>query len=48
MASLEVARSVEIERDADIVRRQFGDVAHHEATGVHRAASCSRSLQTTG
>ena len=33
---LEVARSVEIERDAGVVRRQFGDVAHHAATGVHQ------------
>lgn len=27
---------MEIERDAEVVRRQFGDVAHHAATGVHR------------
>lgn len=27
---------MEIERDVDVVRRQFGDVAHHAATGVHR------------
>ena len=31
-----MARSVEIERDAAVVRRQFGDVAHHAASGVHR------------
>lgn len=36
MAILEVARSVDIERDAAVVRRQFGDVAHHAATCVHR------------
>ncbi len=36
MVTLEVARSVEIERDAAVVRRQFGDVAHHAASGVHR------------
>jgi hypothetical protein len=33
---MDVVRSVEIERDAAVVRRQFGDVAHHAATGVHR------------
>lgn len=32
----EVTRSVEIERDAEVVRHQFGDVAHHAATSVHR------------
>jgi hypothetical protein len=31
-----VVRSVTIDRDAEVVRRQFGDVAHHAATGVHR------------
>ena len=36
MATLEVARSVEIGVDPVVVRRQFGDVAHHAATGVHR------------
>ena len=36
MAMLEVARSVEIGVDPAIVRRQFGDVAHHANTGVHR------------
>lgn len=36
MAMLEVARSVEIGADPEVVRRQFGDVAHHAATGVHR------------
>lgn len=36
MACLDVTRSVEIERDAGVVRRQFGDVGHHAATGVHR------------
>lgn len=36
MAILEVVRSVEIERDAEVVRRQFGDVAHHAAAGLHR------------
>jgi hypothetical protein len=34
--TLEVVRSVEIERDAEVVRRQFGDVAHHAATNLHR------------
>jgi hypothetical protein len=36
VASLDVTRSVEIERDAEVVRRQFGDVRHHAATGVHQ------------
>lgn len=36
VATLEVVRSVEIERDAEVVRRQFGDVAHHAATNLHR------------
>lgn len=36
MAILDVVRSVEIERHAEVVRRQFGDVAHHAATHVHR------------
>lgn len=36
MATLDVARSVEIDRDAEVVRRQFGDVAHHVATNLHR------------
>lgn len=35
VARLEVTRSIEIERDADVVRRQFGDVKHHATTGVH-------------
>lgn len=36
VAVLEVVRSVEIERDAEVVRRQFGDVAHHASAGLHR------------
>ncbi len=36
MATLEVVRSVEVDRDAEVVRRQFADVAHHAATAVHR------------
>lgn len=36
METLEVVRSVEIDRDAEVVRRQFGDVGHHAATTVHR------------
>jgi hypothetical protein len=36
VAILEVVRSVEIERDAELVRRQFGDVAHHASTNLHR------------
>jgi hypothetical protein len=33
---LDVTRSVEIERNAGVVRRQFGDVTHHEVTRLHR------------
>jgi hypothetical protein len=36
VAILDVVRFVEIERDAEVVRRQFGDVAHHAAAGLHR------------
>ncbi|MEM8902610.1 MAG: hypothetical protein AAGF02_02815 [Actinomycetota bacterium] len=36
MQTLEVLRSVEVDRDAEVVRRQFGDVDHHAATTVHR------------
>lgn len=36
MGTFEVVRSVTIDRDAEVVRRQFGDVAYHAATGVHR------------
>jgi hypothetical protein len=36
VAILEVVRSIEIERDAEVVRRQFGDVAHHAAASLHR------------
>ena len=36
---LDVARSVDIDADATVVRRQFGDVAHHAATDVHRGVS---------
>lgn len=31
-----MTRSVEIERHASVVRRQFGDVAHHAERGIHR------------
>lgn len=59
MAILEVVRSVEIDRDAEVVRRQFGDVAHHAAAGIHRdvvfevieddGARCSyRQISTVG
>jgi hypothetical protein len=34
--SLEVSESITIDRSADVVRRQFADVAHHQAAGVHR------------
>ena len=36
MAALEISRSVEIERSADVVRAQFGDVQHHAVTSVHK------------
>ena len=36
VARLEVNRRVEIARSAGVVRRQFGDVAHHAVTGVHK------------
>lgn len=36
MSTIDVQRSISIAAPADIVRRQFGDVAHHAATGVHR------------
>jgi hypothetical protein len=39
VAVLDVVRSVEIDADAAMVRRQFGDVAHHAATDVHRGVS---------
>lgn len=35
MKDLEVIRSVVIDRSAEIVRRQFADVAHHAQTHVH-------------
>ena len=35
MRTLEVTETVAIERSAEIVRAQFGDVAHHQNTGVH-------------
>ena len=34
-----MVRSVEIERDARVVRQQFADVAHHAANGVHRGVT---------
>lgn len=36
MSTMDIRRSVSIDAPADIVRRQFGDVAHHAATHVHR------------
>jgi hypothetical protein len=36
---VEVRRSVVIDRAAEVVAAQFADVAHHEATGVHPAAT---------
>jgi hypothetical protein len=36
MGVLEVSQTITIDRPADVVRRQFADVAHHQATGVHR------------
>jgi hypothetical protein len=36
MSTIDVKRSVAIAAPADIVRRQFGDVAHHAANEVHR------------
>ncbi len=35
MARLRVSEQVAIDRSPELVRSQFGDVAHHEATGVH-------------
>ena len=35
MRVLEVTETVVIDRSAEIVRAQFGDVAHHQNTGVH-------------
>jgi hypothetical protein len=39
VAVLDVVRSVEIDADAAMVRRQFGDVAHHASALVHRGVS---------
>ena len=36
MSKLDVQRSISIAAPSDVVRRQFGDVAHHAETGVHR------------
>lgn len=36
MTVIDVVQSIEIDRDAEVVRRQFGDVAHHASTGLHR------------
>ena len=36
MPTLEVTERVTIEQPASIVRAQFGDVAHHQRTAVHR------------
>ncbi len=36
MSTIAVTRSVSIAAPADVVRRQFGDVAHHAANRVHR------------
>ena len=35
MRTLQVSATIRIERPATVVRRQFADVAHHAATGVH-------------
>jgi hypothetical protein len=35
MGSLDVSRSITINRPAPVVRRQFADIAHHQATNVH-------------
>jgi hypothetical protein len=36
MRSLEVSRSIIINRRAAVVRRQFGDMAYHQVMGVHK------------
>lgn len=36
MTVVDVRRSIRIAREPSVVRQQFADVAHHEATGVHR------------
>ena len=36
MTQLDVRADIEIDRDQTVVRRQFGDVAHHERTSPHR------------
>lgn len=36
MSTIDIRRSMSIAAPADIVRDQFGDVAHHAATHVHR------------
>lgn len=36
MRVLDVHADVQIERDPEVVRRQFGDVSHHERTAPHR------------
>jgi hypothetical protein len=36
MGVLEVSRVITIDRPTDVVRRQFADVAHHQAAAVHR------------
>ena len=39
MTELIVTAEQRIEAPAPLVRRQFGDVAHHESTGLHRDAT---------
>lgn len=36
MTVLDIEAEIQIERDHAVVRRQFGDVGHHERTGPHR------------
>lgn len=39
MGVLEVSQTITIDRSADVVRQQFADIAHHQASGVHRGVS---------
>ena len=36
MRTIDIAERVTIEQPTSVVRAQFGDVAHHQETGVHR------------
>lgn len=38
---MRVSRHIRIDADCDVVRRQFGDVAHHQVVGVHRGTEFS-------